>query len=167
VNARILVLAFALAACGTDPAPIRQPIEFSHKIHVGEQEVPCTDCHVDAERGVHATLPALSQCLLCHMKPQVSEPGAEPDPREHLVRELAASGAPARWIQITRNPGHVYFSHRAHVSLADMPCSDCHGDVSTWDVPPTRPNPRLLSMGACLTCHREQDAPTTCDTCHQ
>lgn len=159
------MLLFLIACSGS--SPIRQPIEFSHKIHVAEQKVPCTDCHVGAENGTHATLPALSRCLLCHMKPQVKEPGAEPDPREPMVRELAAENEPVRWTQVTRNAGHVYFSHRPHVTLAEIPCSDCHGDVASWDTPPTEPDRRLESMGACLSCHRKQGGPTTCDACHE
>ena len=164
--ARALALAwmcaFALAACGGDTAAL-QPIEFNHHIHVAIQKIPCTDCHVGAERDVHASLPALSRCLLCHMKPQ----SKQPNPREQRVRELAASHTPVRWTQITRNAGHVYFSHRAHVTLAQIPCADCHGDVSMWTSPPTRPVIELTSMGACLSCHREQHAPTACATCHQ
>ena len=72
-----------------------------------------------------------------------------------------------RWNPVTRNAGHVYFSHRAHVTLAHMPCRDCHGDVAAWDKPPTEPDPRLESMGACLGCHRKQGGPTTCDACHE
>ena len=164
---RFVLIALIALGCGRKAAPVEQPIEFSHKIHVAEQDIPCTDCHVGAERDVHATLPALSRCLLCHMKPQAKEEGAELDPREPLVRELAAEGTPVRWIQVTRNVGHVYFSHRAHVGIAGMACSECHGDVAAWDVPPPHADQRLQSMDACLGCHREQGGPTTCDACHQ
>jgi c(7)-type cytochrome triheme protein len=166
VRARLVVAVIVFVAACSGGAPVRQPIDFSHAIHVGEQDVPCTDCHVGAETGTHATLPALSRCLLCHMKPQARE-GEAPDPREHLVRELAAADEPVRWTQVTRNAGHVYFSHRAHVTLAGISCRDCHGDVATWTTPPTEPEPRLTSMQACLACHREEGAPTSCDTCHQ
>ncbi len=152
-----------LAACGRAPAAADQPIDFNHAIHVVDEEVPCTDCHVGAETGVHATLPALSTCLLCHMKPQ----GDEPNEREQAVRDLAAAKTPLRWTQVTRNAGHVYFSHRAHVSIAELPCADCHGDVSTWTRPPTAPDERLMSMDACMACHRERGVSNECDTCHQ
>jgi c(7)-type cytochrome triheme protein len=157
------VIAILLAACGGDPAAPEQPIAFNHAIHVGEEKIPCTDCHVGAETGTHATLPALSRCLLCHMKPQ----GDEPNERERVVRELASQRTPVKWIQVTRNAGHVYFSHRAHVTLAKMPCADCHGDVAAWEAPPTSPNQALRSMDACLACHRAQGASTECATCHQ
>ena len=157
-----LVVAASAGACDGEP-PVVQPIAFSHKIHVADEEIPCTDCHVGAETGVHATLPALSRCLLCHMKPQ----GDPPSEREPRVRELASAHVAIRWIQVTRNPGHVYFSHRAHVTLAEMPCSDCHGDVARWERPPTAGNPALMSMDACLRCHRERGASTDCDACQQ
>ena len=46
-------------------------------------------------------------------------------------------------------------------------CAECHGDVSQWVEPPTRPEARLLSMRACMSCHREHGAPNSCGTCHQ
>jgi len=158
----IVAVAVALAACDR-AVPTPQPIAFSHKIHVGDKHVPCTDCHPGAERGVRAGLPGLSRCLACHMKPQ-SDP---PNPREQQVRELAAARTVIKWWQVTRNSGHVYFSHRAHVGIARMPCADCHGDVARWDRPPTERNEELVSMQSCLACHREQGASTDCDTCHQ
>lgn len=156
------VLTMVVAACSGE-ATVTQPIAFNHKIHVTDEKIPCTDCHVGAEKDVHASLPSLSRCLLCHMKPQ----SKEANPREQRVREMAASREPVRWTQVTRNPGHVYFSHRAHVSLAKMPCRDCHGDVASWTEPPTKPVQALKSMGACLSCHRDESASTACATCHQ
>lgn len=158
----LIVTAFVLAACGGDPPPV-QPIAFSHKIHAGDKHIPCTDCHVGAEVAAHASLPPLSRCLVCHMKPQ----SKEPNPREQVVRELAGKRSPLRWIQVTRNPGHVHFSHAAHVSLVKMPCADCHGDVTQWTSPPQVPDRSLTSMSACVACHRLRGAPTDCDTCHQ
>jgi len=152
----------ACAACGGDASPPAQPIAFSHKVHAGDHEVPCIDCHVGAETSAHASLPALSRCLVCHMKPQ----GDKPNPREQVVRELAIKRGPFRWTQVTRNAGHVHFSHGIHVSIVKLPCSDCHGDVTLWERPPESPNPALTNMGACLACHRERGAATDCDTCH-
>lgn len=157
----------ALAACRGPLAAPEQPLPFDHSIHVQLRlesgALGCTDCHPGAERGAHAGLPPLSQCLRCHMRPQGSPPG----PRERLVRAAAAAGGPFRWIQVTRNPGHVYFSHRAHVSQARMGCADCHGEVSRWTRPPTAPVADLTNMQRCIACHREHSAPTDCATCHQ
>jgi len=159
-------LAAGLAACGPATAP-PQPIPFDHSIHVrvqlDDRKLACTDCHPGAEHGARAGLPALTFCLRCHMRPQ----GERPSKLEEQVRVLAAAGGPFRWIQVTRNPGIVYFSHRAHIQLGGMTCADCHGDVASWRRPPTVPNAKLKSMDACLDCHRRRGAPTGCVTCHQ
>ncbi len=152
-----------VATCGVrPPAPI-QPIAFNHQLHAGKREIGCTTCHAGAERSAAAGLPALTTCLGCHMKPQ----GSPPSLAEAYVRELGASATPVRWVQVTRNPGHVHFSHAAHVTLARMSCTQCHGDVSRWTAPPAQPEPRLVSMGACQTCHRKEGAPLGCATCHR
>lgn len=83
------------------------------------------------------------------------------------MRVAAAAGGPFRWIQVTRNPGHVYFSHAAHVSVAEIACETCHGDVSQWREPPREPVAKLTSMSECMSCHRERGASNSCETCHQ
>ena len=157
------VLLLVVVACSGDPSRRAQPIEFSHAIHVGKLQTPCVDCHVGAETQTHASLPSLSRCLVCHMKPQ----GAQPNEREWRVRELASQRELPRFVQVTRNPGHVHVSHAAHVSIEKLPCADCHGDVARWTAPPRSPEPALVDMGACMSCHRQRKAPTDCDTCHQ
>jgi hypothetical protein len=159
---------FAVVACSPPRAP-EQPIAFDHALHlaieVDGERLRCVACHAGAERAEHAGLPALRDCLRCHMRPQLGTSG-KPNPREAKVRELAAAG-PLRWIQITRNPGHVYASHRAHVGIARMRCEECHGDVSAWTSPPTEPAQGLRRMDACLGCHRQRGASTACGTCHR
>jgi hypothetical protein len=146
-----------------------QPIEFDHTVHLSldldGKKLGCVDCHAGSERAEHAGLPALRECLRCHVRPQLGASG-KPNPREARVRELARPG-PFRWIQVTRNPGHVYAPHRAHVGIAKLACSECHGDVASWRAPPTQPNERLTSMKECISCHRKHGAPTTCGTCHR
>lgn len=165
--ARAAIVAVLLAACRGPVAAPPQPIPFNHSIHLQIElatgALGCTDCHPGAARGVHAGLPALSRCLRCHMRPQ----GDPPTPGERRVRAAAAGGGAFRWIQVTRNPGHVHFSHGAHVARAGMACADCHGDVSRWERPPTRPEAGLTDMQRCIACHRAEGAPTDCATCHQ
>jgi hypothetical protein len=165
---RRAVLAIALGAgCASPAAAPSQPLPFDHALHATVEldhgPLVCGDCHPGAERGTRAGLPALSRCLHCHVRPQ----GDPPSEAEREVRAAAAAGGPFRWIQVTRNPGHVRFSHGAHVTVAGMTCADCHGDVTAWTAPPTAPEPGLVSMTACLTCHRARGAPTDCGTCHQ
>ena len=154
-----------LAACSAPTRMPDQPIAFDHGLHlrldVDGRALGCTDCHAGAERAEHAGLPSLRDCLRCHVRPQ-----GQGNPREARVRELAASPQ-FRWVQVTRNPGHVYAPHRAHVGIAKLPCTECHGDVAAWRTPPTEPNARLRHMSECISCHRNHDAPTTCGTCHR
>jgi hypothetical protein len=160
----LALLVCSAAACDRSAAGIEQPIDFNHQIHVSKKKAPCTDCHTGAERSDHAGLPSLQRCLLCHMKPQPE--GKTPSKAERRVRQLAAQGAKIRWNRVTRNEGHVYFSHRVHVTLAKMSCTHCHGDVRKWKAPPTEPNPRLTSMSRCMDCHRRKGASNRCSACH-
>ena len=43
-----------------------QPIEFSHKLHAGVNEIPCEFCHDGARRSKHSVIPATSTCMSCH-----------------------------------------------------------------------------------------------------
>ena len=161
---RRVALLVALVACGTSPRPPDQPIAFNHALHLTldleGHKLRCTDCHAGAETAEHAGLPALRDCLRCHVRAQSASP------REAKVRELAVPG-PFHWTQITRNPGHVYAPHRVHVGIAKLPCTECHGDVASWTAPPTEPIDRLRHMGECMDCHRKHGASTRCGACHR
>ncbi len=152
----------AFGACVLEEPDVTQPIPFNHRLHVVRNKIPCTDCHVGAMRGVRATLPPLTRCLLCHMKPQ----GKKPNPREQVVRKLAARGTPVVWKQVTRNPRHIYFSHRVHTTFAKITCTRCHGDVTRWTAPPEEPEAKLRKMQTCRSCHRRRGATLDCISCH-
>lgn len=159
-------MALAAAGCvapwGCAPhrsAPIEQPLAFSHATHVTGEELRCKDCH-DAETAVRAGFPDIKYCHECHSQPE----GDHPD--EPKVREYYEAKKQIPWIQVNRNEGHVYFSHRVHVTLAEMECEDCHGDVASLTEPLPRPVPELHSMEACMECHEERGASQECITCH-
>jgi len=166
---RLAIAIVLVTACSAPVAPPSNPIPFDHGLHLtldlDGHHLACTDCHAGAERAEHAGLPSLRDCLRCHVKPQLGDRNAG-NPREARVRELAVPG-PFRWTQITRNPGHVYAPHRAHVGIAKLACSECHGDVASWRAPPTQPIERLERMSECMSCHHQRGAPTTCGTCHR
>jgi hypothetical protein len=164
----IRVLAIALVACGAPRIP-EQPIAFDHALHLtldlDGRLLRCVDCHAGAERAEHAGLPALRDCLRCHVRPQLGDRGVA-NPKEARVRALAVPGE-FRWTQVTRNPGHVYAPHRAHVGIAKLACETCHGDVASWNRPPSEPIAKLRDMAECIGCHRERGASTWCGTCHR
>ena len=139
--------------------PAEQPIEYNHAIHV-ESGLECTDCHTGAQDQERATLPSLDACLLCH-----SEPLRE-SPEEEKIRTLAAAGLEVPWVQLTRVPSHVYFSHRRHVALGELECSQCHGPMETLSRPPERPF-RRLDMDACMECHQQRSIRNDCNDCHR
>ena len=166
---RAWCLAFLVGACTPAPRVPDQPIAFDHALHLtldlDGRRLACVDCHAGAETAEHAGLPALRDCLRCHVRPQLGARGV-PNPREARVRALAVPG-PFRWTQVTRNPGHVYASHRAHVGIAKLACEECHGDVTAWTSPPTQPIQKLRRMSECMDCHRRHGASNWCGTCHR
>lgn len=146
------LLLLAAAACqptnqGYAPA---QPIAYSHAVHAGGLQIPCMYCHYAAERGKYAGVPPASVCMNCHKT-------VLPDHPE--VRKVAAAieeGRPIPWVRVHRLPDHVAFNHSVHVR-ADVACQTCHGPIESMGrVEQWSP----LTMGWCLSCHRERTAAT-------
>lgn len=145
------------AAMGHRSGP--QPIAFNHARHI-ENSITCTDCHAGAQSQEHATLPTLATCMTCH------ESALTQSAEEEKIRTLAKQGKELVWIQLTRVPAHVYFSHRRHVQLAGLDCATCHGPVEKAKVPPRQPF-RLMTMNTCIQCHEKSRARTDCNDCHR
>lgn len=159
--AATVALALGALALGCDsPSVVSQPLDFSHKRHA-EADIDCLTCHEQAADAPVATLPPLRACMKCHKEPQ----GKEPD--EAKVREYAEKGEPIPWVQVNWLPGHVYFSHRAHVGFAEMECKACHGDMAQLTHSLDRPNTDHLSMSACMACHEQKNASNDCVACHK
>jgi hypothetical protein len=156
-----LVIAAALAVTGVTRlfrmgmqqgyAP-EQPIAFSHKLHAGDNKVPCLYCHYGAKTSRHAGIPSSSVCMNCHslLEKQTIEIERFKEAAQ-LDRPLVA------WTKIHNLPDFVYFNHSRHV-LSGILCQSCHGDIETM---PKVSQVSELTMGWCLTCHREHaDVPT-------
>lgn len=136
-----------------------QPIRYNHAVHIANG-LACEECHVGARQQEHATLPPLDTCLACH------EQALTQNPEEEKIRTLAGAGQMSPWIQITRVPPHVYFSHRRHVTLGGLACADCHGPMETRTEPPRYPF-RDLTMDACQACHAQKGVRNDCNDCHR
>jgi hypothetical protein len=141
-----------------------------HKIHVAEEEIPCTDCHIGAEEADHATIPLGEDCADCHEDGN-GENGENAE--EARLVEMLASGEPIPWKRVHKLREHVRFSHRRHVVAGQILCERCHGEVAERELPFSRPNisfNRELGMERCVACHLESGNPRAgidCALCHR
>lgn len=143
---------------GSAPAPPRQPIDFLHRVHAGDRQIPCAFCHRTAETAAFAGMPSTELCMRCH---RVVIPESPPIWKLRSYWEL---GQAIPWARVNRLPAHVYFSHAAHTAAAGMTCAPCHGQVRQMEqVFQTVP----LTMGWCLNCHQQRKASTDCWACHR
>jgi len=136
----------------------RQPIYFSHRVHVGVKAIDCRFCHPFVSRSQNAGLPAVEKCFFCHhyiipQHPQILKE------REHLIQRQ-----PVRWMRVFFVPDYVYFQHRPHINWGGLDCIQCHGHVEQED----RLKPVNFQMGFCVDCHRKMNAQLDCWlACHR
>jgi hypothetical protein len=141
-----------------------QPVAYPHPPHVQNLGLDCTFCHRTVATEPAASIPPVGLCMTCH---QVMGDGR---PEVEKLRAIAASGQPINWRRVHRMPDHVQFVHDAHVRFFSQDgrttaevCAICHGDVGSM----TKVRQvRSLKMGDCVDCHRQNNAPTDCFTCH-
>ncbi len=127
-----------------------QPIKFSHLIHAGENEIDCNYCHTISSFSSSAGIPSNNTCLNCH---SVILEGTNSGRFEiNKIHRAEASGNPLRWIRIHKLPDHSFFSHAQHVNAGKLDCQECHGPVEEMHI---LRQVEDLSMGWCLTCHRD------------
>lgn len=159
-----------------------QPIFYSHKVHVGINQVNCLYCHAGAEKSKHAMVPSPNICMNCHK--QINEytgaadhelknhegvvidgtaeihklysyAGWNPDKKDYnRDKEGNIMAKPVKWTKIHNLPDHVYFNHSQHVNVGKIACQRCHGPIQDMDeVYQFAP----LSMGWCINCHRQTE----------
>jgi hypothetical protein len=122
-----------------------QPIAFPHRVHAGDNQIPCLYCHYAARTSRHAGIPPASVCMNCHalLEKQTIE--------IEKLKEAVQEQRPIRWVKVHNLPDFVYFNHSQHL-LSGVACQRCHGPVERMDrVQQVAP----LTMGWCLECHRE------------
>lgn len=124
-----------------------QPVQFSHKHHVGDDGIDCRYCHTTVEQTASAGMPATKTCMNCHSQLFANVPYLE------IVRESWRSGKPIKWQRVHDLPDFSYFNHSIHVNKG-VGCSSCHGRV---DLMPLMWNTQSLQMEWCLSCHRNPE----------
>jgi hypothetical protein len=127
----------------SEPAPVAQPIPYSHKAHVA-RGLKCQQCHPNPEPGAAMTIPNVAECMECHT-------------------EFSKSEQPIPWVRVYTVPKWVSWNHRKHLK-AGATCEQCHGDVPQMDVTVKATN--VTKMAGCLDCHRAKHATLRCDSCH-
>jgi hypothetical protein len=121
-----------------------QPVQFSHKHHVGDDGIDCRYCHTSVETSSSAGMPPTKTCMNCHSQLYNDSPYLEP------VRASWKTNKPIEWTRVHDLPDYVYFNHSIHVNKG-VGCSTCHGRV---DEMPLVYQYASLQMEWCLQCHR-------------
>lgn len=143
-----------------------QPIEFPHKLHAGVRGIDCAYCHRGAEKGYSAGVPSVTDCWQCHQglvgpgtsgEPVIDRPGVQ------QLKQYVDNRREIKWFKYYDMPEHVKFAHKAHVN-AGFACAECHGDVANQTVIEMKQKP---TMGWCVSCHRANNGPTDCTSCHR
>lgn len=141
-----------------------QPIEFSHKIHAGQNGIDCNYCHTGARKSKHSGIPSANLCMNCHT--YISEGTTTGTAEIQKIYDAIGFDAetrtyiegyeqkPIEWIRIHNLPDHAYFNHSQHVVAGKLECQDCHGPVEEMDVLYQYSE---LTMGWCVDCHRETE----------
>jgi hypothetical protein len=162
-----------------------QPMQFSHKTHAGEKGgMSCTDCHSFATNGRFQGIPTIAKCAECH-----SAPLGESAMEKVLVEEYVTPNREIPWLEYSRQPDNVYFSHVVHVKMADLKCGDCHGPhgqsdelrvvqvnrISGYSRDIWGPNIsgfpseswQGMKMDRCVRCHEQHERRDGCIDCHK
>lgn len=125
----------------------QQPVQFSHKHHVGDDGIDCRYCHTQVETSASAGIPPTQTCMNCHNQLYADQPYLEP------VRASFRENKPIEWQRVHDLPEFAYFNHSIHVAKG-VGCSTCHGQI---DEMPAVFQQNTLQMEWCLSCHREPE----------
>lgn len=144
----IAVVAYGASPRTTDVGYMpKQPVAYSHAIHVGKLGMDCRYCHTTVEVAARAAIPPTQTCMNCHAHIRADSEKLLP------VRDSNATGMPIEWVRVHDLPDYVYFNHSAHVRRG-VGCVSCHDRVDKMEVV-YQAEP--LSMGWCLDCHRNPE----------
>ena len=136
--------------------PPVQPIPYSHKTHLA-LGLDCKTCHTNPDPGKLMTFPAITTCMSCHATVAKSKPAIQ------KLATFAKSQQEVPWVRVYAVLPGVNWTHRKHLD-AGMKCETCHGQVAQMETMSEATS--VTTMGVCISCHKANNAPTVCQTCH-
>src|SRR5213596_3953800 len=71
-----------------------QPVQFSHKHHVGDDGIDCRYCHTSVETSAFAGIPPTKTCMNCHSQVWSDSPALAP------VRDSFRDDRSIQWIRV-------------------------------------------------------------------
>jgi c(7)-type cytochrome triheme protein len=156
----VVVIVSGVASLFPFSEGIKQPVAFTHAMHMG-LNMSCISCHTGAAEEMYAGVPSVRACALCH-RTERSYPSTPPE----LVKYLEGNEE-IPWIRLFALPDYVYFSHKRHAK-AQIACEVCHEEVgqSTQPIPGIKFHGMDL-MNTCVDCHKQKQARMDCFTCHR
>lgn len=123
----------------------QQPVQFSHKHHVGDDGIDCRYCHTSVETAASAGIPPTQTCMNCHTEIWGNSEYLEP------VRASFRDNKPIEWVRVHDLPEFAYFNHSIHVAKG-VGCASCHGQIDDMAAVFQE---NTLQMEWCLACHRD------------
>lgn len=144
------------SAVGLLPDDEKTELIFSHRLHVVEQELECSDCHdraATSEVGTDNLIPDMDVCSDCHDVDDDNECGTcHSNPDDPKAAPRIEEYSPV-------------FSHKKHLE-ADLACENCHADIPQAEVPGVVAG-ILPGMVQCLDCHDQHAVSSVeCTLCH-
>ncbi len=136
------------------------PISFSHYVHTKQHKIKCQVCHRGVETEMRAGIPNIDVCSMCHSSIIDST-----SKRELVIYNYVKDNKIIPWKALYNIPDYVYFSHRRHVKMGKLECSECHGDMTTQTSPELK-NFTPFKMQFCFDCHQNRGITTDCGNCH-
>lgn len=124
----------------------KQPIPYSHELHVGQLGLDCTYCHTSVDKAAFSAIPPVETCMTCHNAVKKNSVKLAP------LYEAYESGDPVMWVKVHDLADYAYFNHQAHVTKG-VSCVSCHGRVDRMGEEGVYQHENL-SMGWCIECHR-------------
>ncbi|MGW8123518.1 c-type cytochrome [Roseivirga echinicomitans] len=128
-----------------------QPIAFSHELHAGLYEIDCQYCHTGVEIAKNANIPSVNICMNCHSSIKTDSPEIQ------KLYTAQDTGVPIEWVRVHNLPDLSYFNHAQHVTVGEIECQTCHGEIQEMEVVQQF---APLTMGWCIDCHRNTELNT-------